>query len=247
MAGRFTHVFFDFTDTMVRVRGSVGAIYADVARRHGLDVPATAIDDHFSGAIDAIPQPVEPGLSVQAMAARERQWWRDVAALAMKPLGDFPEFEAFFDEIFQVFGHAEAWDALPGLQQTLDALRKDGLRLGVISDMDARLHDVLDALGLGDHFEIVCLSFRIGYSKPDRRLYDAAIQRANTAASQCVHVGDSVAKDIQPALAAGMLAIHLAENHNDTPDRAHRIRALTELPTLLHRLERGDSLATRWR
>jgi HAD superfamily hydrolase (TIGR01549 family) len=155
----------------------------------------------------------------------------------MQPFGDFPGFEAFFDEVFELFRHADAWDVLPGLHQTLDALREDGRKLGVISDMDARLHDVLNVLGLHDHFEIVCLSFRTGYAKPDRRLYDAAVQRANARASSCVHVGDSVAKDIEPALAAGLFAVHLADADNTTPSSAHRIHSLTELPALLERLE----------
>ena len=54
MARRFKHVFFDFTDTLVRVRGSVGEIYANVARRHGMNVSAAAIDAQFGAAIDTI-------------------------------------------------------------------------------------------------------------------------------------------------------------------------------------------------
>ena len=238
MTTRFTHVFFDFTNTLVRVRGSVGQIYADVARRHGLDAPADAIDASFAAAIDGIPQPVQPGLTTQAMAAREHQWWRQVAQRTLRPFGDFPRFEAFFDEVFELFRRAEVWELLPGVRRTLSALRAQGRTLGVISDMDARLYDAFDVLELREFFAFVCLSFRTGYAKPNRKLYESASARAGVATSSCVHVGDSITKDVEPALAAGMLAIHLNESQSGAaPVGAQVIQRLDALPPLLQRLE----------
>jgi len=241
MSRRLTHIFFDFTNTLVRVRGSVGEVYARVARRHGLDVTATELDAHFDAAIDMTPQPVDPDLAPAEITARERLWWRELAARTLEPYGDFPGFDAFFDEVFDLFRHADAWELLPGVRESLDTLRRQGRRLGVISDMDARLYDVFDALELRDSFEFICLSFRTGYAKPDRRLYEAAIRRAGTAAAHCVHVGDSITKDVEGALAAGLLPIHLADHGVHTPSGAHRVGALCEIPNLLLRLEAGTS------
>ena len=238
MPRHLTHVFFDFTNTLVRVRGSVGEIYAEVARRWGLAAPAAEIEAHFSAALDAIPQPVQPGLSTDAMTRRERQWWRELAARSMQPFGAFPAFEMFFDEVFELFRRADPWELLPGVCDTLETLQQQGRTLGVISDMDARLHDALDVLGLRDLFEVICLSFQTGYAKPSPQLYEAAIHRAATTASHCVHVGDNVPKDVEPALAAGMTAVHLDENATgNTPPQAHAISTLTALPALLQRLE----------
>ncbi len=241
MPQHVTHVFFDFTNTLVRVRGSVGQIYADVAAHHGLRVPADELDVHFNTAIASIPQPVAPDLPPETIAERERQWWRDVAWGAFEPFNDFPGFDAFFDEVFELFRRVEPWELLPGVHGTLEALRSQGRTLGVISDMDARLHDVLDVLGLRDFFTIVCLSFRTGYAKPSRKLYEAALHEAKATPAQCVHVGDSVSKDVEAALAVGMHAIHLDEKStSNTPARAHAVRALDEIPPLLDRVERLD-------
>lgn len=237
MNRRFTHVFFDFTNTLVRLRDPVGELYARVAARHGLEVEASVVQERFDAAIASIPQPVEPGLPPDVMAARERQWWSDLAAAALSPLDTSPRFAAFFDEVFESYRHADAWELLPGVRDTLRALRENGRRSSVISDMDARVHDIFEVLDLAAEFESVCLSFRTGYAKPDPRLYEAAMQRAGATPQHCVHVGDSIAKDVEPALATGMLAIHLDAADGGTPAGAHGIRALRELPALLRRIE----------
>ncbi len=238
MPKQLTTVFFDFTNTLVRLRGSVGEIYADVAQRHGLDAPPAEIDVHFNAALESVPQPVEPGLSADAMAARERQWWRELAARSMRPFGDFPCFEPFFDEVFELYRSADPWELLPHARECLEELRDQGRTLGVISDMDARLHDVFDILNLTPYFEIICLSFRTGYAKPSLQLYEAGIHKAATTASHCAHVGDSLTKDVEPALATRMTAIHLDEtNADNTPPQAHKINSLSQLPTLLQSLE----------
>lgn len=242
MGPRIRHVFWDATNTLLRVRGSVGRIYADLARRHGLAADADEIDHRFPDIIAAIPQPLRPGMSKTEIQEIENAWWRRVARDVLEPFGPFPRFDAFFDEVFETFRGRDAWELLPGAAEALVALRSQGRRLGIISDMDSRLLDVLAAFDLTDTFDVVCLSFQCGFQKPDRRLFDLALSRSGAQASGAAHLGDSPRSDVQGALDAGMVAIHIdPERQGDAPPGSHVIHDLTQLPKLLERLDTAAS------
>jgi putative hydrolase of the HAD superfamily len=238
MAPLVQHVFLDWTDTLLRIRGSVGRIYADLAARYDLTVAAEEIDDGFSQIVKSVPQRIEPGLPDAEIETREREWWYEIARRALAPYGAFPRFDDFFDDVFEAFRRREAWELLPHARETLEALRAQGRRLGIVSDMDSRLFDVLAVFDLEDFFEVVCLSFRVGHQKPDRRLFLDAVQRAGAVPARTAHAGDSLTSDVEGALDAGLIAIHLDENHEDnTPPQAHVIHSLADLPALLAQLD----------
>ncbi|UCE01884.1 MAG: HAD-IA family hydrolase [Candidatus Latescibacterota bacterium] len=236
--GPVRHVFLDWTNTLVRVRGSVGQIYADLARRFGLRADAQEIDDGFAAIVKAVPQRVAPGLPDAEIDVREREWWRAVASRALAPYGDFERFDEFFDEVYELFRRPEAWELLPHARQAVDALHAQGRRLGIVSDMDSRLFDLLRALELDDCFEVVSLSFRVGFQKPDPRLFADALERAGADAAQSAHVGDSLTSDVSGALEAGLAAIHFDESRaGGAPPGVHVIHSLAQLPTLLTALD----------
>ncbi|MFQ5601563.1 MAG: HAD-IA family hydrolase [Candidatus Krumholzibacteriia bacterium] len=244
MTRRLQHVFFDATDTLVRVRGCVGDIYARLAALHGLEAPSDEIEQSFQAALPAVPQDVAPGLAEDQIRTRERDWWRQVAWRAMERFGPFPGFEGFFDEVFETFRKRDAWEFVPEAPETLETLLAQGRRLGIISGMDSRLYDVLAAFGIDHYFDVVCLSFRTGYSKPDTRLFEDALLRAGATAGRSVHVGDSLTGDVQGALDAGLTALYLdPEGHPGAPPAAHAIRKLSEIPPLLERLDERDEAA----
>jgi putative hydrolase of the HAD superfamily len=238
MSPRLQHVFFDATDTLLRVRGSVGAVYAPIAARHDFATTASAIDGAFSASIRAAPPPAFPGAAPGAVQRQERDWWRVVVHRTFEPLGPFPRFESFFDEVFELFRTPEPWELLPGARETLESLHAEGRHLGVISDMDSRLHDVLHALDLDRWLGVVVLSPSAGWSKPDPRLFTHALNVAGASAALSVHVGDNLRTDVEGARAAGLTAIYLGER-SDAPPGVPSVRSLPELPALLSRLDRG--------
>jgi len=148
MTRRFEIVFVDAVDTLLRVRGSVGALYAPIAARHGCAAKPDAIDAAFRHAISSAPPPIFPDAIPPTFQEFETAWWHDVVLRTFEPLGGVPEFEAFFPEVFELFRTPEAWELLPGARTALDALRAEGRRLGIISEMDGRLFDVLGAFDL---------------------------------------------------------------------------------------------------
>ena len=97
----------------------------------------------------------------------------------------------------------------PWVPSTLQHLASHGYRMSVISNADGRVKQGLQELGLAGYFEEIFDSHVVGYHKPDRRLFDHALDRLGLKPSECLYVGDLYYVDILGANRAGIAAIHL--------------------------------------
>jgi putative hydrolase of the HAD superfamily len=96
-------------------------------------------------------------------------------------------------------------EPFPGIRELLCSLRQRGIRTGVGSDMttDWQLKK-LHRLGLLELMDFVVTSEEAGVEKPERGLFQLCAQKAGCAAEECLFIGDSLKKDAQGALSAGM-------------------------------------------
>jgi HAD superfamily hydrolase (TIGR01509 family) len=108
----------------------------------------------------------------------------------------------------------------------LEDLRARGPRLVVVSNWDCSLTDVLGGLGLLPLFDAVVTSAEVGASKPDARIFRAALAAARCDAAEAVHVGDSVVNDIEGARGAGIRALLLARDGGGDLSTLGELRAL---------------------
>ncbi len=66
---------------------------------------------------------------------------------------------------------------IPGMFELVRALHAAKVTLGVISNSEGKLAELIDELGLGDALRIVVDSGVFGITKPDRRIFDEAAAR----------------------------------------------------------------------
>lgn len=130
----------------------------------------------------------------------------------------------------------------PDLPETLAALKRLGLKLGIVSNTFVNrtsLETHLRALGILDFFAMRMYSYEFDCRKPDREIFRIAAGRIGAAIEEILFVGDRIDKDIRPALDSGMAAA-LKDAYTNAgkpaPAGAHRIRLLSELPALIRRL-----------
>ena len=93
----------------------------------------------------------------------------------------------------------------PDVPETLEALRRRGYRLGVISN-NASLYNVFDVLeqyGIRSYMEDVTVSSVTGYRKPHPEIFRISLRQMQAAAENCVYVGDTVSRDIIGSKRAG--------------------------------------------
>ncbi len=200
-------IFFDAAGTLIKPVRRVGESYALLAQRYGVEVSAPQITARFRSCFDAAPPLAFPGAPLAGLEDLERNWWRDLVQRVFEPFERFTDFDAYFAELFSYFARPDAWELYPEVGETLSTLKERGLMLGVISNFDSRLAVILDGLGAGPCFDQICISSRIGYAKPARHIFQAALDRHAVAASEAVHVGDSEENDYYGALHAGLKAI----------------------------------------
>jgi len=230
MLDQIQMVFFDAAGTLFEVQGSVGEIYSRLARGYGVEVAPEEIQRSFARQFRAQPPMAFPSETPEAeRLALEREWWRDLVCAVFAGEGAFPRFEEYFTEVFEFFRRAEGWRLYDDVVPTLAALKARGLRLGIISNFDSRLFDVLRALSLDHYFEAVHISSREGAAKPDPAIFEAALIGHDLAPQNALHIGDSLREDVEAAAAVGMQAIWLDRRDHEENTRLPRITRLNQL------------------
>lgn len=227
--------FFDAAGTLFEPREPVARTYARVARDFGLDAPEDAIAAGFRRAFGAAPPlAFGPGRGHGELRGLEREWWRRRVAETFAPIGAFPDFDAYFDALFAHFADPTHWIADLEAAPTLQRLKSDGLKLGVISNFDYRLYRILDGLDLARYFDSITISSEAGYAKPRREVYEAALMRAGAPPHDAMHIGDSEYLDFAPAAAVGMAAVLIDRASGQAAPsiaaRTARIRSLASVP-----------------
>jgi FMN phosphatase YigB (HAD superfamily) len=140
---------------------------------------------------------------------------------ALELLGIRPSRRAFFNDQWYP-------DAIPCLAR----LRELGLVVGAAGNM-AIEHEEL----IRPHVDFIASSERFGVEKPAPGFFARVAELAGAAPEKIAYVGDRVDNDVVPALAAGMVAVHVRRGPwgylQEPPAAAICISSLDELPGAL--------------
>lgn len=120
-------------------------------------------------------------------------------------------------------------DVLPALE----ALKRS-YRLGIITNGAICLqHEKLRDSGLASFFDVVIVSSEIGVAKPDPQIFRRALAQASVDSSAALMVGDSIDRDVEGSLKAGLAAVWLNRDRRNEETRATTISSLGELTYVL--------------
>ena len=125
----------------------------------------------------------------------------------------------------------------PHVREVLDVLR-ERYPLAVVTDaQSAYARAELHKVGLLDYFDPIVVSGNHGYRKPDRRLFQLALDEMGVPAEHALYVGNDMHRDIFGAQEAGMMTVMVesdqgADVHLDcVPD--YTMTDLRDLLTIL--------------
>jgi len=97
------------------------------------------------------------------------------------------------------------WQAVPGAVALCMALRARGLPVGIVTNNLTEEQEMkLARVGLAPHIDALVTSADVGATKPDVRIFQAALDRLSVTAREAVMVGDSWPVDVLGAMAAGI-------------------------------------------
>ena len=203
---------FDAAETLFTTRGSVGEIYSEIARRHGSTASPSEIDAAFSAQFRH---------SGPLNTDNEKEWWKEVVHRVFTEVGMIPDFDLFFDELYRHFKDSSGWRLFPETLDVLQVLKVRATPIGVISNFDSRVHTVMESLGIASFFTAVTISSEVGYAKPHRGIFEAAIRAIGVPAHRTLFAGDNLLDDYQAGEAAGL--------HTVLVDRAGRYAAMKSI------------------
>jgi putative hydrolase of the HAD superfamily len=200
-------ITFDAGNTLIRLSRPVGVIYAAVAKRFGAELNPIDLEHGFRAAWKTVPRlPDVPG----PRPDDGRTWWRDVVIQTLENAqAEVESFDGFFDAVYQEFTVSGVWRLEPGALELLQDLRQAGFRLGIISNFDLRLREILKHVGVLDLFEQIVVSSQVGAEKPSPRIFEEALRRFAVEPAELLHVGDEEKADGDGARALGIQAFIL--------------------------------------
>ncbi len=160
--------------------------------------------------------------------------WRDYFAAIYDGAGVPPDrVEEASRLLREAHAAAHLWTHVAeGTPRVLRALAEAGYRLGVISNADGRIEELLEKVGLRGHLEFVVDSEVVGIEKPDPGIFLEGCRRMGVPPAECLYVGDLYPVDYLGATRAGLGAV-LFDPFDFHVGRAPRIRSLGELPRFL--------------
>src|SRR5438552_17764521 len=100
---KFRAVLFDAAETLFTTRGSVGEIYASVARQYGSKANVDAIQEAFVRHFRGAPISVED----------QKQWWKSIVHRVFTDVGMIENFDEFFDRVYDTFRDGQGWMLFP--------------------------------------------------------------------------------------------------------------------------------------
>lgn len=170
---------FDFDGTLADSFDAITASTNHVRRRYGLpDLPESVVRRYVGLGLPNLMETLVPTAPTADAVAAYREHHPGVMVAETK--------------------------LMPGVADTLAALRRRGVRLAVCSNKTVRFtRRLVDALGLADTFDAVLGPEDVTAPKPDPSMLLEAVRRLGIPKAETVYVGD-MAVDVQTAKAAGV-------------------------------------------
>ena len=233
-------IFLDAAGTLFHVKGSVGEAYLSLARKYGVTADHDTIQQAFVQAFEAAPPPVFAGQDPKEIKACERLWWFDVVHHVFYRVGMFEGFDEYFEEIFSYFSRPDAWELYEDTVWTLAELAAREIELGIVSNFDSRLYEILIGLDIDRFFESVTLSSFAGAAKPSPTIFQRALRKHGVTAGDALHIGNSLRDDARAAAAAGLQGVFLdREGREAIPPDVVAIKSLGDVLTLVGERQDG--------
>lgn len=225
-------IFFDAGETLVHPMPSFPELFSSCCADFGLEVDLALLGETGRSLMAEVEEKQRQGYTFTNDGEASRRFWLDFYRHLVKAIG-YGDDEDLPRQLYEVFSRRENYGLYDDVITTLAELQDRGIRLGLISNFEAWLEDLLDGLGLGSYLEVMVISGNEGYEKPHPAIYAIALERAGLEAHRALHVGDSPVYDFAGAIKAGMQAVLLDRWGRFQDFQGERIGALAEIPALL--------------
>lgn len=221
-------VFFDVDFTLIHPGPAFqGTGYREFCARHDVDVDADAFEHAVALA--------SPTLEATSGAYDPEIFVRYTSRIIEGMGGRGPGVTLAARAIYEQWASCHHFEMYPEVPDVLRGLRSTGVKIGLISNTQRCLSTFAEHFELVGLFDVSLSSFQHGFMKPHPSIFEAALRAVDSPPAEAVMVGDSLAHDIEGALAIGMRGVLVARagRQPGTPADLPVIQSLRELPAYL--------------
>jgi HAD superfamily hydrolase (TIGR01662 family) len=223
MAEALRAVVFDVDFTLAKPGPDLGPEgYRSLGRRYGLELDPGRYDEARHAAI--------AGLERHPELDHDEEIWVLFTERIMQGMGGRGDTRGAAVEMTAAWSEAEHFELYDDALPVLQALRGQGLKLGLLSNTARDLPAFAAHHGLPA--DALLTSHAHGKEKPHATIFQRILGLLDVAAAESVMVGDTLEDDIHGARAIGMRAV-LVDRGGRYPETPGRLENLLELPAVL--------------
>jgi len=221
-------VFLDAGNTLLSPWPSFEGRLVTVAAQHGASFEEAQVEAAILAADREAIWPTD-----WTDPATQREFWFGFYVSVLERLGHHGDPAELAGALYDSFTDPASYRLFDDSRPALEALVARGLKLGVISNFEPWLEEVLRLEGVLELFSALAISGVLGVAKPQPEIFHAALEKARVEPGAAIHVGDHPDVDGEAARAVGIAPVLIDRFKRLPPEAGPRIRSLTELVELV--------------
>ena len=227
-------VFFDLFQTLVRYEPPREELLAQALKDLGVEVDPVALRHPIVSADEFIYRELARRSLGQRTPEEKMALYMRHQEILLGEAGITPEPGLVRGVLGRMQRQKMTLVLFEDVAPVLDALKKRGLVLGMISNVDNDMSSEFERLGLTARLDVIVTSSDAGVGKPDPGIFREALRRAGVKPGEAIFIGDQYQVDVLGARGAGLEGILLdrTDYYREITD-CPRIKSLAELPGYL--------------
>lgn len=215
-------ITLDATNTLLKFKIPPWQFYTIIAQDYGFigseDDVKIKLSDNIKDMWRKYPNYGKSSISYE-------KWWSEVVKKTLQdhvPVAT--NLDIIANKLIDEYKTSKCWCIADGANELIDVIKNSlNVEIGVISNFDPRLNEIMRNLDLIHKFHFILTSYDVGYSKPDERIFTSALKitKKDIKPYEALHVGDDLEKDYKGARAAGWHAILVNPNETNIPQESH--------------------------
>lgn len=157
--------------------------------------------------------------------------------LQVAGLSDKDKLHKAISELKEYHDKNNIWNLLPPFIPPMLRRLSKKYRLGIISNSDGSIDNLLERLGIRKYFSIIVDSYSVGYEKPNPKIFTIALEKAKASPQSSLYIGDLYYVDVVGAEKVGITCILIDPIDNHKDKGCLRIKSIEELELIIETIE----------
>jgi len=194
-------VTFDVVGTILKFRVPAYVTYKEVASHHGVSVDLSRLEKHFLLQYKNLNKSHPHFGSTTGLPSRV--WWTTLVRETFRGAMDAADWDDgrvgnIAEELYNIYHTPQPYLLYQDAADALEKFKMLNKTIGIISNFDVRIHDLVTAMGLRSYVDFVICSEDARSSKPDSAIFNLAVLKSNLEHLQpdeVLHIGDDFERD----------------------------------------------------